>query len=95
MSKPRTHYIRPMTMGQSICRVGKAVVYAIGGPSIKYKARVHASTVEMVGTIEETTCKLCIKAYYGDNPPCPACKVWSETWPDGHCPECEWSGGAR
>lgn len=86
MSKPRTHYAMPMTMGRSICHI------VMGRTLRTARGVMHYSPGELVGTIEETTCKFCHRAYYGDNPPCKRCGAWSETWPDGECPNC---GSAR
>lgn len=63
MSKPRTHYAMPMTMGRSICPVGKPwVIKGLG-------TRIHGSTVELVCEIEEVTCMLCHRAYWHEGPP--------------------------
>lgn len=65
MSKPRTHYAKPMTMGDSICHLGRGRVAFVGGGSgAGHPARVHYSTVDLVGTIEETTCKWCLRVYW-------------------------------
>ena len=87
VSKPRTHYPMPMTMGRSICHVGKPRVYHVGGPAVTHKAIVHASTVDLVGSIEETTCMLCRRIYWqtkDGNPP-PGC-LCAEDWEHDDCP---------
>jgi hypothetical protein len=62
VSKPVTHYAKPMTTGECICGAVKPAVYTMGiGP---HPWLVHDSTGLLVDDIRHVTSKRCRAVYF-------------------------------